>query len=1175
MMVRSSSRPACSRRRQARPTDPIIWLNLAQARRKSGKLSAAVDATRRARQLDPKLLVATRLEAACLSEQHRYDEAAALLGDLPVSKDDDPELHFARGYALLQQHRPQEAIAPLMDALARRPGHIGAHVQLGNAFQLMNLHEEAMQCFGTAALLEGDNPAYASAAMYEALHACKWDELPKMRAELDARLTKRGDIAAVPFMFLALSHSRAQQHAVARAFARSQFGAIKPLPPVKGCARKAGQRIRLAYLSNDLHQHATAYLVAELFERHDRSKFELTLYSYGIDDASEMRRRLQRAADRFIDVARQSDREIAERIRADGIDILVDLKGYTRQARPAVLAYRPAPVQVNFLGYPGTLGPGLADYLIGDPVVTPLDHAADYSEKLALMPHSYQPNDRQRRIGDTPGREQCGLPAQGFVFCCFNNAYKITPEIFAIWCRLLNAVPGSVLWLLECSPQARDNLLRAAQAQGIGAERIVFARPLPLADHLGRLRNADLVLDTLPYNAHTTASDALWAGVPIVTCPGETFASRVAASLCTAAGVTETIADSLDRYEQIALRLASEPGELARLRSRLLDTRLGCALFDSAAFGHNLDRLYEKMHARCVQGLAPAHLVLDVGESRTPIAADNQAVAPARLDDLRAALERARGRLALEPYNGAALSHYDDVRRTLAGSGGATNAQPRALGLLISCRKYFDRALRSAALLDDVVQQVPGFDYRIVVGHDADVPPHPRLLRVEAPDNYESLPAKVRDAFVAVFEQVGDGVAVFKIDDDLTVGDPVAFAGQIGEIIAGGHDYVGVQVGRETHDRRWHWGKCQDKALNARPYAKRFEGTWANGPFYFLSPRALRAFATAVLRFPGEIDGELYEDKFVGDVLRREGIALTPIEPGRLSFGADNMPVSPSAIGRTPSADAWRPQRIDAAATLASRAQALRIAVVTPYYKEQRRVIERCIESVRRQSYPVTHIVVADGHPQDWVDATGVRHLRLDHAHADFGDTPRGIGSLLAVSEGFDAVCFLDADNWLESDHVASCLHTLERHAGELDVIAARRRFVRDDGSVLPLPASEDDALGHIDTSCYFVLRGAFHTLARWITMPRPLALVGDRIYRAGLDENGVRMARTDKVTVNYLCTWASLFRAVGEEPPAYAKPNVDQTSAVQWLESLNQKDRVLLHRLAGAQLCVIQGKAQ
>jgi len=887
---------------QGNPKDPILWLNLAQARRKAGRLAPAISAAQQARRIDPGLAIATRLEAACLSEQHRYAEAAALLGDLPISHDDDPELHFARGYALLQQHRAQDAIAPLMDALARKPDHVGAHVQLGNAFQLLDLHEEAMQCFGTAALLEGESPAYTSAASYEALHACKWDELPTLRAQLDERLAKRPDIAAVPFMFLALSGSRAQQHAVASAYTTSQFGKIKPLPARRPGERKQSDgRIRLAYLSNDLHQHATAYLVAELFEKHDRTTFELTLYSYGIDDGSDMRRRLQRAADRFVDVARQSDREICERIRADDIDILVDLKGYTRQARPAILAYRPAPVQVNFLGYPGTMGPGLADYLIGDPIVTPLEHAADYSEKLALMPHSYQPNDRQRRIGARPSRAECGLPEQGFVFCCFNNAYKITPEIFSIWCRLLAAVPGSVLWLLECSPQARNNLLRHVQDQGVDPSRIVFAKPLALADHLGRLQNADLVLDTLPYNAHTTASDALWAGVPIVTCPGETFAARVAASLSNAAGLPETIVGSLDAYEQVALALAGDPQRLSGLRERLKSQAAESALFDSDRYAAHLEQLYVRMSERAIKGLAPDHLTID----------------------------------PLPPTK--------------------TEARP------------------SVARAEPLARQL--------------------------------------------------GRAVPRVD--------VPFL-----------------------------GKPRD-----------------GGP---------------------------------------------------------------------------------------------RVAVITPYYKERRAWLERCIESVKAQDYAATHFMVADGFAQDWIDGARVRHLRLDRSHADFGNTPRALGAQLAVSEGFDAICFLDADNWFAPTHVTRCLEAADATETAVDYVVARRNFVRDDGSTIPLQHNEDanpSADGHIDTNCYFLLRGAFHTIPRWSMMPKPLAIVCDRVYRLILEADKLARTYVTGTTVNYLCTWRGPYLALGETPPAFAKAHVDPRNYQQWWQGLNASDKQFVERMVGTSL--------
>jgi predicted O-linked N-acetylglucosamine transferase (SPINDLY family) len=321
-----------------------------------------------------------------------------------------------------------------------------------------------------------------------------------------------------------------------------------------------------------------------------------------------MRRRLESAAEHFVEVSTQSDREIAERILSDEIDVLVDLKGHTYKTRSTVLAYRPAPIQVNFLGYPGTLGPGLADYIIGDQIVTPADHSVDYSEKLALMPHTYQPNDRNRKVGMRPPREDCGLPASGFVFCCFNNAYKITRPVFSIWCRLLLAVEGSVLWLMDCNHQARTNLLREATAARVDASRIVFASPLPLSEHLGRLQNADLVLDTFPYNAHTTASDALWSGVPIVTRPGETFASRVAASLLIAAGLPQLVTNSIEDYEHLALSMARSPDLLARTRAELAAQRAVCPLFDSLSYTRSLESLYTRMFDRYISGLPPDHL---------------------------------------------------------------------------------------------------------------------------------------------------------------------------------------------------------------------------------------------------------------------------------------------------------------------------------------------------------------------------------------------------------------------------------------------------------------------------------------------------------------------------------------------------------------------------------------
>jgi protein O-GlcNAc transferase len=314
------------------------------------------------------------------------------------------------------------------------------------------------------------------------------------------------------------------------------------------------------------------------------------------------------AVDRFVDVREMSNGAAAERIRADGIDILLDLKGYTLGARNAVLAFRPSPIQVNYLGYPGTLGADFYDYIIGDPTVTPLAHAAEYSEKIAQMPLCYQPNDRSRTIGPRPSRADCALPEHGFVFCSFNSPYKITAEIFDIWCRLLQGTEHSVLWLYESNAQARRNLTHEVERRGIDAARLIWGEQLPQTRHLGRLQLADLVLDTRPVCAHTTASDALWAGVPVLTCPGDTFVSRVAASVLRAAELPELIAADLAEYESIARELAHDRQRLDALKARLTHKLGECPLFDSVRYTRDLESLFARMHERCLRGLAPDHL---------------------------------------------------------------------------------------------------------------------------------------------------------------------------------------------------------------------------------------------------------------------------------------------------------------------------------------------------------------------------------------------------------------------------------------------------------------------------------------------------------------------------------------------------------------------------------------
>jgi predicted O-linked N-acetylglucosamine transferase (SPINDLY family) len=376
--------------------------------------------------------------------------------------------------------------------------------------------------------------------------------------------------------------------------------------PLVDAAPYPHEKIRIAYLSADFQHHATAILMAELFERHDRERFELHALSFGEDDGTGWRERLVKAFDHFHDVRLLTDEASADLLRSLEIDIAIDLKGYTALARPEILSWRPAPVQVNYLGYPGTMGAAFIDYVVGDRIVTPSAHEPFYAEKIVQLPDCYQANDSTRRIADqAPTRAEAGLPEGGFVFCSFNIQRKLSAPVFAVWMRLLAAVPGSVLWLMVNNEGARAKLRQAAEASGIAVERIVFADRTGLESHLARHRLADLFLDTLPYNSHTTASDALWAGLPLVTCMGKAFPARVAASLLEAVGLPELITQTLEEYEALALALARDPERLAGLRQKLGTNRLVQPLFDTGRFCRHFEAALITMHQIAQNGEAP------------------------------------------------------------------------------------------------------------------------------------------------------------------------------------------------------------------------------------------------------------------------------------------------------------------------------------------------------------------------------------------------------------------------------------------------------------------------------------------------------------------------------------------------------------------------------------------
>jgi protein O-GlcNAc transferase len=517
------------------------------------------------------------------------------------------EAHANRGNALVNLRRAEEALASYQQAIAVKPDYAEAYRNRGNVFSGLKRYDEAFAAYDKVLVLKPNLPGAEGHRLYAKMHLCDWTDLDAESAHLIASL-RAGHANTQPFILLAVPSSAAVQLRCAELWVASHFPAQKP---VWQGERYRHDRIRVAYLSADFRQHPASFLMAGMFECHDKSRFEVTALSFGADDNSEMRKRAEAAFERFVDVRACSDEEIADLIRSLEIDIVIDLMGFTTNSRTGILARRPAPIQAHYMGYPGTMGAPYIDYIIADRVVIPAGQQQFYAEKLALLPDSYFVNDAKRPIADRKfTRAELGLPPAGFVFCCFNNSHKITPRLFDCWMRILKRVEGSVLWLYQDNAKAADNLGKEARARGVAAERLIFAGRMPPPEHLARHRAADLCLDTLPYNAHTTASDALWAGLPVLTCLGEAFAGRVAASLLGAIGLPELITANLEDYERLAVELATQPDRLADIKQRLVKNRLTTPLFDTRLFTRRIEAAYTAMHARHQAGLAPDHIAV-------------------------------------------------------------------------------------------------------------------------------------------------------------------------------------------------------------------------------------------------------------------------------------------------------------------------------------------------------------------------------------------------------------------------------------------------------------------------------------------------------------------------------------------------------------------------------------
>ena len=627
----------CERLVHDDPAATAAWHVLGVSRLALGLTAQALEALDHALALDPVRAGALTARAAVLVALERFEDALPACAAALAADPDNPMVLNAQGVTLRRLGRPAEALGAYDRALALSPGFVdalcnrgGALSDLGRFDQALAAHDQAcaaapshLQALANRAalLLLLGRPAEAARdlervvaldprhprALGDLLHArrqvCDWRDdaalLAAIRAELAAEHQAIGPFAALSAFDDPALHRQAARLSAPPA------GPSPTWPP-----RPPGQRIRVAYLSADLHDHATARLMAGLLEAHDRERFEVLALSYGPDLSGALRERIDATFERRIDVRRMSDAAVAALARELGVDIVVDLKGYTQDGRPGILAHRAAPVQVSWLGYPGTLAAPYVDYAIADAVVLPPGAESDWSEAAVRLP-LYQPNDALAAPDAPPSRADAGLPDDAFVFACLNNPAKITPETFAAWMAILAGAPGAVLWLYEGSPGAAANLRARAAEAGIEPDRLIFAAPAPHAEHLKRQGLADLVLDTWPYGAHTTASDALRSGVPILTLPGKSFASRVGAALLTALDLPELIAPDIPAYIAAAARLSADRPALQALKSRLDKALRTSPVFDPAAFARRLEAAFEALHARAQAGLPPAAFDID------------------------------------------------------------------------------------------------------------------------------------------------------------------------------------------------------------------------------------------------------------------------------------------------------------------------------------------------------------------------------------------------------------------------------------------------------------------------------------------------------------------------------------------------------------------------------------
>ena len=570
----------------------------------------ALESFNRALECNPNHFDAYLNIGATFLELNKHQEALEIFNRALKLNPHHAGAYSNRGLVFLGLKQHKKALENFNRALELDSKHIDAYLNRGNTFFRLKMYRESLKNFNHVLQLNPQSFWVYGDAIKSKYHICDWSHFDREIELLKEKIANH-EKTTTSFSALNLFDSSSLHRKAAEIWVKEKHPFNLELGSIP--RRFANSKIRIGYFSSDFHgNHPIANVIAELFELHNKSRFEIIAFSFGADTQDVLRQRIVNAFDQFIDVRDRTDKEIAQLARQLSIDIAVDLNGFTADNRFGIFSYRAAPIQVCYLGYPGTVGADYMDYIIADPIVIPQESQIHYSGKIAYLPHCYQVNDRKRVISNRVfTREELGLPESGFVFCCFNNNYKITPSVFDSWMRILHQVPDSVLWLVKDNDIAAENLLKEAQQRGIDAKRIIFAQRVPLTeDYLARNRIADLFLDTLPYNAHSTASDALWAGLPVLTRMGESFASRVAGSLLHAIHLPELITTTAAEFEAKAVELALNPEKLQAIREKLHQNRLTTPLFDSELFTRHLENAYEQMMQRYYCGLSPDHLVI-------------------------------------------------------------------------------------------------------------------------------------------------------------------------------------------------------------------------------------------------------------------------------------------------------------------------------------------------------------------------------------------------------------------------------------------------------------------------------------------------------------------------------------------------------------------------------------